>query len=121
MTNQWNRIDGYQNYSVSTYGDVRNDITKRVLKKGKTTKGYFQVCLSINGIRNVLLVHRLVASAFLKNIEGAKVVNHIDGNKLNNKLSNLEWVSQSRNIKHYHSEIRYKNNYKLFDTDEFLT
>ena len=62
--------------------------------------GYKVFRLSKNGVKKGFYAHRLVAENFLDNPNNYKVVNHIDGNKLNNDVSNLEWCSQSKNMKH---------------------
>lgn len=65
-----------------------------------TNRGYAEVATLQNGKRVKMSVHRLVAQAFSSGYEEALTVNHIDGNKTNNKPSNLEWVSLSRNVQH---------------------
>ncbi len=76
----------------------------RVLKPGGDTVGYFVITLSNGGERYASSIHRLVAKAFVPAPEGVEFsdlqVNHIDGDKKNNKASNLEWVTQQDNIKH---------------------
>jgi len=94
------KIKGYPNYSVSDYGRIRNDKTGRILKPQKNTCGYLQVDLHKNGVRKSQKVHRLVANAFIPNPENKRTVNHIDGIKANNFVSNLEWATQSENSQH---------------------
>ncbi len=76
----------------------------RVLKPGGDTVGYFVITLSNGGERYASSIHRLVAKAFVPAPEGVEFsdlqVNHIDGDKKNNKASNLEWLTQQDNIKH---------------------
>ena len=96
---QWAKIKGYENYSVSTYGKVRNDTTGRILKASKTGHGYRTLRLGSNSGK-LLFVHRLVAEAFLEKPDGCTEVNHIDGDKDNNSLSNLEWCTSSENHVH---------------------
>lgn len=62
--------------------------------------GYLKVGLSVDGIHKYYLVHRLVAQAFIPNPNNLPQVNHIDGNKLNNHVDNLEWVSSYENQQH---------------------
>jgi hypothetical protein len=64
--------------------------------------GYYQVSLTKNNKQNTYYLHRLLAEAFLPNPENKPQVNHIDGNKLNNSISNLEWVSIKENAIHAH-------------------
>ena len=97
-----NNIDekwiNYKNtyYSVSSNGKVRNNKTNKLLKGKKTGVGYIEYQLTIDGKKISLLSHRLIYAAFHPN-EPLLTINHIDGNKLNNKLSNLENISQAEN------------------------
>lgn len=77
----------------------------RIIKKRKVSfqdngKGYKQIYVSLNKNKKVLYVHRLVAKYFIDNPENLKEVNHIDGNKSNNKASNLEWNTRQQNQQH---------------------
>lgn len=92
-------VDG--TYRVSSLGNIRNT-TGLILKAYKLNSGYLAIKLKYNGTRYHKLIHRLVAIAFLDdNLENTKLeVNHIDGDKLNNKLSNLEIVTSSENKVH---------------------
>ena len=86
-----------QKYSIDTDGNVYSNITNRFLKPLNRSNGYHFV--NIQG--KCISVHRLVALNYLdKPLEGQNQVNHIDGNKKNNCVSNLEWVTQSENL-HY--------------------
>ncbi|WDS60548.1 major capsid protein [Bacillus phage BC-6] len=95
----WYDIEEYPNYKVSDYGEVINMNTMRILKKDRR-KGYYSVRLSKGGASKVFSVHRLVASAFLGNPYNLPQVNHKDGNRENNHVDNLEWVTQEDNLKH---------------------
>jgi len=96
----YKQIKDYENYSVSNYGRIRNDKTGRILKPRKDLCGYLYVGLYKNGVRKMLKVHRLVANAFIPNPENKRTVNHIDGNKINNFVENLEWCTHKENTHH---------------------
>lgn len=90
----------YKNYEVSNKGRVRNKATKVILKPYKNKQGYLQVGLMENGKHYARRVHRLVAIAFISNPLNKETVNHKDGNKENNNVSNLEWNTIKENIDH---------------------
>lgn len=94
----WMPISGFEGkYEVSLDGQVRNTQTLLVLKHKKAGAGYSQVCL---GAGNYRYVHRLVAQAYVSNPHEFTQVNHLDGNKQNNAVENLEWCSPKQNSKH---------------------
>lgn len=98
MLEIWRDIDGYEGkYQVSTWGRVRG--TSGILKPYENHKGYLKVGLQKNGKSNKHRVHRLVAEAFLENPKKLPMVNHIDGNKQNNSVTNLEWTTDEENKK----------------------
>lgn len=87
-------------YAVSTKGRVKNVKTGRILKERISSRGYLFVALCLNGKYKQYLVHRLVALAFLPNTEDKLTVNHLDGNKFNNSVTNLEWATHSEQQLH---------------------
>lgn len=98
------KIKGYENYEVTTTGEVINTKTGRVLKQQKDKGGYMQVAL---GRKKQFLVHRLVAEAFIPNPDNLPEVNHRDEDKTNNYVGtpennytdgNLEWCTHEYNI-----------------------
>lgn len=96
---EWRKIEGFENYSVSDTGLVRNDDTERDISRWDHN-GYLHVELWNNGERSKKPVHRLVAIAFIDNPHDLPQVNHIDGNKRNNHVSNLEWCTGEYNVNH---------------------
>lgn len=98
---EWRKIEGFERYSVSDTGLVRNDETGYIKKEKIARNGYSQVGMFLGeGTTKWRLVHRLVAKAFIPNPENKPQVNHIDGNKQNNAVSNLEWVTSHENEVH---------------------
>lgn len=83
--------------SISRNGKIGKDT---IIKPTIGTNGYLKVLLRCNGQRYTRNIHRLIAINFIGNVGNLPCVNHIDGDKLNNSISNLEWVSYSRNAKH---------------------
>lgn len=108
ITEIWRDIPGYEGlYQISNCGRVKAlpKLQGYIMRSERiltpvVCKGYLIVHLSKNGIVKNTLVHRLVAETFIDNPDNLPVVNHIDGNKQNPKVNNLEWVTQSENVKH---------------------
>ena len=96
MMKEWRSVPGY-GYSVCNDGTVRNDKTGRILKPLLRNHYFTVVLYDGNGNPKPFRVHRLVASAFVKNPFSKPCVNHIDENKLNNAANNLEWVTEKEN------------------------
>lgn len=117
MEEKWRAVIGYEGlYEVSNLGNIRSvDKVSRMpcngeratkVVKGKLLKpyesgnGYFKIALVKDGKSRKHFVHRIVADAFLQNPGNCSVVNHIDFNRRNNKVDNLEWCSQRENLLH---------------------
>ncbi len=106
---KWKNVVGYEEiYLVSEYGDVKriaktnNQYGIGHILKHSINKGYANVQLHKNGIVKQMRVHRIVSMAFIENPNNKPHVNHIDGNKLNNHISNLEWCTPRENEIHKH-------------------
>ena len=106
MSEIWRRVRGYEGYyEVSNKGRVKsleryNVPEDKILTPFKNNRGYLRVPLTRNGKTKNKAIHRLVAFAFLKIDSRFNEVNHIDGDKLNNRVENLEWCNRSHNLKH---------------------
>lgn len=94
------RIENYEVYAVDPTGRVINTRTGRELKYDLSSAGYRRVTMSVDGVTKRMTVHRIVAETYLDKHSDMDVVNHKDGDKLNNHISNLEWVSPSYNAQH---------------------
>lgn len=100
MVEQWKEF--VYTYEISNYGRVRNNKTGNILKPRINDNGYLQITLSLGGRnkKHTFKIHRLVAQLFIPNPDNLPQINHIDGDKLNNRVDNLEWCDQSYNIRH---------------------
>ena len=106
MVNKIEDIDDYlplsinDNYCISKNGNVYSYYTNKILKQRNNKKGYPSVYLTINGKGISKVVHRLVAKTFIPNPYNLPQVNHIDGDKTNNNVNNLEWCTNQENHNH---------------------
>ena len=94
-------IDNFSNYEISNTGKVKNIITNKIISQCVNSSNYKKVILTNEGKeRKNLYVHRLIALKFIENPQNLPIVNHKDGNKWNNNISNLEWVTHKENDSH---------------------
>lgn len=103
MKEEWKPIKGFKGlYEVSNTGKIKSFQRgkTKILRQNISQRGYHHVILSKNKVNKDLRVHRLVASAFIPNPLNKPEVNHIDGNKDNNNVDNLEWATCKENIDH---------------------
>lgn len=102
MTEEWRTIKLFPMYQVSNFGNVRSLHKDITLKKIHHNKGYDIVFLYGEIIKNKkCFIHRLVAEHFIPNIDSKPFVNHIDCNKKNNHITNLEWMTEMENTQYY--------------------
>lgn len=125
----WKPINGYPGYWISNFGRVKSfkqdKINGRILTPTKSTKGYLQLDISVDGRKRQhrvhLSIHRLVAEAFIPNPNNLPQVNHKDENKENNCVDNLEWCDNWYNA-HYGTHIQRvadSHNVKVYSIDKF--
>lgn len=94
----WKKIDRNPNYSINENGEVRNDKTNHIKSCFVNPKNnYLMVDLYENNQSKKVPIHRLLAEAFIPNPENKATVDHIDGNRQNNDISNLRWATYSEN------------------------
>jgi len=107
----WKDIEGYEGiYTVSNLGRVYSHLKGRIREPKKMPKGYLHLVLTKDKKQKDVLLHRIVAMSFIPNADTYKIyVNHKDGDKLNNSVANLEWVTNQENINHAHENGLYDN------------
>ena len=103
MNEEWRDIKGYEGlYQVSNLGRVKSlrynhSENEKILKGFLSNRGYHRVSFYKDGVRKDYSVHRLVAEAFIPNTDNKPCIDHIDTNKLNNKVDNLRWCTNKEN------------------------
>ena len=100
-------IKGFESYSVSNLGNVRNDKTGKIMKLKNNGRGYYHIGLRKNDKQYYQYIHRLVGLAFIPNPSNKQTVDHIDNNPVNNNVSNLRWASFTE--QQYNKEISTNN------------
>ena len=101
----WKPIAGYEHYAASDWGRIQNTRTNHILKPWISARGYQYVGLSSYGTVHNKAVHRLIAEAFL-GIHNGLEVNHINENKMDNRLVNLEWITHKENLNYGSHNLR---------------
>lgn len=123
-------IQNYEDYLIYDDGLVFSEKRNIFLKPRINRNGYEMVILYKNGKKKFFNIHRLVALHYLPKIEGKDIVDHIDGNKLNNNVNNLRWVTNQENCNNYksmnsnnklnHKNICYHKGTKLYQFDKHI-
>lgn len=97
----WKKLNNYNDYEINLNTlEIRRISTNKILINNIGNHGYYRINLINHNGRKTILKHRIIAEEFLPNPNNYPCVNHIDGNKLNNNLDNLEWCNHSMNNKH---------------------
>lgn len=119
-------IPEHQGYEITEEGNVWTNFYQKWLKLTIEKFGYVRVSLQVNGRSKKMSVHRLVAKTFIPNPDNLPQVNHMDGDKQNNHVSNLEWCSGEHNIRHAYklglipNNSGTKNNQSLLNDEQVL-
>ena len=93
---KWKILKENENYSINEKGEIKNNITKKILSPSiNKDSGYYQIDLWKDNKSKKYTLHRLVANNFIPNLGNKPTVDHIDGNRLNNDISNLRWATYS--------------------------
>lgn len=136
MIEEWRNIPGYNGYYVaSSLGRIKRlktivkhssgngySVRSERIIKPMLSQGYLVLYLCVGGNKRRWRVHKLIANAFLDNPKGLPIINHRDGNKINNIVSNLEWISHQDNTRHAHMMGLKKNSYgKMIDKSKLMT
>lgn len=104
MSETWKPVKGYeQYYLISDLGRVKTIKTGIIRKLQVHKDGYYCLIICVNNVRHIKYIHKLIAEAFIDNPLNYIEVNHIDGNKKNNCISNLEWCTHNENM--YHASV----------------
>lgn len=117
---QWKNIEESTNYEISNLGNVRNTKTGRIMNPGVSGNGYKQVSLRMKKSNKFekRYIHRLVATYWIPNPENKREVNHINLDKTDNRVENLEWITSSENQKHKYASRNYTtSNLKVAQMD----
>jgi hypothetical protein len=110
-------IPNFIGYKINKIGQVYSDKSKQKLKT-RICNGYETINIKINNINNNCSIHRLVALTFLPKPDGKDIVNHINSDKLDNKLENLEWVTQKENTAAHGKQIHHPKRVVQYDMDD---
>jgi hypothetical protein len=124
---EWRDVVGFEShYEASNTGLIKRKFGQTIYKDGRVAyfsetilkpslckKGYLRVYLSIGSKKHTKRIHRLIALTFVENPDKKETVNHIDCNKLNNHVSNLEWMTNQENMRHAFDNGMYKDRDKI--------
>ncbi len=97
---KYKKIPVFTGYEISKEGIIKTIKTGKIKSQYIGSTGYYMVTLAINKKQKPQRVHRLIAQTYIPNPLGDPTINHIDGNKINNDISNLEWCTHLENVRH---------------------
>jgi len=97
---EWIKLKDMPQYEINKNGVIRRVKSGKIISTNNVSGRYIMVGLCNNGIKITRTLHRLIATAFIPNTDNNPYINHIYGNKINNSISNLEWVTALENSKH---------------------
>ncbi len=118
---QWRVLKEYPSYRISEFGDVYSTHKSGKMLSPKEDKdGYLEVCLTENKTPNYVRVHRLVGMAFLDNDQNLPIINHKDLNVKNNHYTNLEWCTNSYNLKHYYENTAKRKVLSSYSNEDLI-
>lgn len=117
----WRDIEGYEGlYQVSNIGQIKSLKSNKILKPVNNGKGYLFVNLYKNGEIKHFLIHRLVAEAFLPNEDELPQVDHINNDKTDNRVANLQWISQVENLRKKETGIMIPRRIQCIETGQIF-
>lgn len=102
---KWKIIKGYENYAVSNTGEIKSLKSDRLLKGSKNNSGYKYINLVKNKIKKTHSIHSLVMKYFGEKRKPNSIIDHKDGNKTNNHIDNLQWISIKNNTEKYYNNF----------------
>lgn len=97
---EYKTIPNHPRYEISKEGTIRTKVSLKIKSQYVGSTGYYMVSFSYSNKSKPLRVHRLIAETYIPNPESQPEINHKDGNKLNNDIANLEWVTHLENMQH---------------------
>lgn len=114
----WKDIKGYEGlYKISNTGEIYSIISNKILRKN-IRNTYYIIQLTKNKMRKSFQIHRLVAEAFIPNPKNKPIINHINYNRLDNCVNNLEWCTQKENVEYSKERMKHRKNITHSNTGE---
>jgi hypothetical protein len=116
----WKDIEGYEGiYQISNTGIVKNIKTDHIMKPNKL-QGYYVIQLSNKNKRHTFQIHRLIAKAFIPNPNNYPFINHINEDRTDNRIENLEWCTQNMNVEHSRRKMYHPVDFSIQNTTKYI-